>query len=183
MIVILETNVIPFTKYRSKYHVIIRKLEEWRRNNIIYIIDKKHKENGTKNRALRNTRSNWTPISDCTLNTTRCFCCERKSWIHWRRKPLMPIKWSFVSNRLWSTLSNAELKSKKIPSTKLHLWSSRALQSRWKNLTNICSQFLPLQKPNWLSDKIPCSSTYFMIRIEINFSITLHKILVSETGQ
>ena len=117
------------------------------------------------------------------LNTTCCFRCERKFWIHWRRKPLMPLEWSFVSNRLWSTLSNAELKSKKIPSTRLHLRSSRVLQRRWKNLTNICSQFVPLWKPNWLSDKIPCSSTYLMIRIEINFSITLHKTLVSETGR
>ena len=63
------------------------------------------------------------------LNTTCCFRCKRKSQIHWRRKSLMPIEWSFVSNRLWSTLSNAELKSKKIPSTSLHLRSSGVLQS------------------------------------------------------
>ena len=39
--------------------------------------------------------------------------------------------------------------------------------------------------PQWSNTFGPdcCSSTYFMIRIEINFSITLHKILVSETGR
>ena len=124
-----------------------------------------------------------TQLETAPLKITRCFRSNRKLWIHWRREPRIPREWSLDRSKLWSTLSNAELKSKKIPSTRLHFRSSRDLQTWWKNFTSICSQFLPFRKPNWLSDKISYSSAYFMIRTEINFSKTLHKILVRETGR
>ena len=146
-------------------------------------MNKEYKENGTKNWALRNARCYRNPPADCTLENNPLLSVKQKFWIHWRREPRIPREWSLDRSKLWPTLPNAELKSKKIPSTTLHFPSSRDLQTRWKNFKSIYSQFLPLRKPNWLSDMISCSSAYFKIRTEINFSKTLYKILVRETGR
>ena len=94
--------------------------------------------------------------------------------------PFQPLKISFCNNIVWSTVSKALEKSRKIPTTQSPFSSASDILSI-KTINAMWVDF-PFWNPNWYLYNKLLSLIYFKSLLYISLSMTFEKTGNTETG-